>query len=149
MTLLRDKESVCRGGFSWTTLTQVLNMSPLVSIASIPVAYTATTQPPSDFILPQADGYLRTYLLPPSGTKTNTLLKSLFYSIFFVTWIFSHFLSPFLLWKGASMLLLLQKHLTPGRGKKKQSFLLYVLSFLVKMELCRTESKSCHSLGSS
>lgn len=47
------------------------------------------------------------------------------------------------------MLLLLQKHLTPGRGKKKQSFLLYVLSFLVKMELCRTESKSCHSLGSS
>lgn len=30
------------------------------------------------------------------------------------------------------MLLLLQEHLTPGRGKKKQSFLLYVLSFLVK-----------------
>ena len=59
MTFLRDKESVCRGGFSWTTLTQVLNVFPLVSIASIPVAYTVTTQPLSDFILPPSRRLLK------------------------------------------------------------------------------------------
>ena len=119
MTFLRDKESVCRGGFSWTTLTQVLNVFPLVSIASIPVAYTVTTQPLSDFILPPSRRLLKDIFTATLWNQNQHTYKKPVLFNFFVTWIFSHFLSPFLLWKGASMLLLLQEHLTPGRGKKK------------------------------
>ena len=123
MTFLRDKESVCRGGFSWTTLTQVLNVFPLVSIASIPVAYTVTTQPLSDFILPPSRRLLKDIFTATLWNQNQHTYKKPVLFNFFVTWIFSHFLSPFLLWKGASMLLLLQEHLTPGRGKKKTIFL--------------------------
>lgn len=43
---------------------------------------------------------------------------------------FSYFSSVFLFWEGDSVLILLQEHLIPGRGKR--SFLLHVLSFSVK-----------------
>ena len=94
MTLLRDKESVCRGGLSRTTLTQALNVFPLVSIASIPVAYTAAPHPLSDFILPPSTWLLKNIFTATLWNQNQRPYKKpvlfnffghLNFSLFFIT----------------------------------------------------------------
>lgn len=149
MTLLRDNASICRGGFSRTTLTQSLNVFPLVSIASIPIAYTVTPQPLSDFILPPSTWLLKNIFTATLWNQNQHPYKKPVLFNFFVTWIFSNFFITFSSLERSLCAALVTGASHTWQGKKKKSFLLHVLSFLVKMELWHTQSKNCHSLGSS
>ena len=152
MTLLRDKESVCRGGLSRTTLTQALNVFPLVSIASIPVAYTAAPHPLSDFILPPSTWLLKNIFTATLWNQNQRPYKKPVLFNFFGHLNFSLFFITFSSLERSLCAALITGASHPWQGKKKkkkQPFLLHVLPFLVKMELWHTQSKTCHSVGSS
>ena len=124
-------------------------MFPLVSIASIPVAYTVTTQPLSDFILPPSRRLLKDIFTATLWNQNQHTYKKPVLFNFLSLEFFLIFYHLFFFGKEPPCCSCCRSISHLAGEKKKQSFLLYVLSFLVKMELCRTESKSCHSLGSS